>query len=695
MSRFTVEDHQLWLRRITAASQEQQRRHAAWKQSLDLYSMEFWKQQGFAGNLTDHTIPVNYTTTFVLTKVASVYARNPKIFVKPRPGRARFQPFADTMEQLIERFWDEQELKETFLEVVRDTILFGLGWVECGYLKSVDALPDPVPPPEEDQGLLSSLMSSIQEFITEPEPHPSEQGILNEHQQVGEFYCIRRSPYDVLWPAGFHSYAALPYLIYRERLLVEDFLRHPRYQHKEQALRSLEAPKSRNGKFVTSDYSRPMTPGQLHSRWGIGDQQSVELYHLLDRRNQEWTTISKGSVEPHAGPDDWPYYAEGFNLLPLMFTSIPDTPEDAHPYPFSAVEPIIGQVLELSNIRRQMSEHRQRANFVALVQKGTLTEQEISNYAQASGAMDVVPISNPAAIVLSAPVNVPPAVLQTEAAIKQDLERESQLALTLADSSRAASIDRATVATIVQGNMNLGTVYAVDRVEAYSKRVARYLAGIFWQHMTRMEVGEVLGTLPSPDAWPTLPQNPDLARKRIRRELEFRVEAGSTRPIQDDVLDREQFIRAIATVQATAPLLFKRIEKPMVALLAKKFREPALEQLILNAVSEEEMETVQAENQLLAQGAPQIVSPGDDHEVHLKGHQAVDNTPMGMAHIQAHMVRLNELLSGQKGAGQGVRQSTASPSAAEVDRMGTPSMSDVGGQSNNLRRGTGAEVVTP
>ena len=81
---FTVEDHQLWLRRIQAAKQEQAKRHDAWTKALKLYSMQFWSEQGFAGNLTDTTIPVNYTTTFVLTKVASIYARNPKIFVRPR-----------------------------------------------------------------------------------------------------------------------------------------------------------------------------------------------------------------------------------------------------------------------------------------------------------------------------------------------------------------------------------------------------------------------------------------------------------------------------------------------------------------------------------------------------------------------------------------------------------------------------------
>lgn len=692
---FTVEDHQLWLRRIQLAEQEQVKRHAAWKQSLDLYSMQFWRDHGFTGNLTDITIPVNYTTTFVLTKVASIFARNPKIFVRPRPGHARYQPFAETMERLIERFWDEADLKEVFLEVVRDAIIFGIGWVECGYVESLDSLPDPLPSPQEDTGMLAGLLQSLQEFVNKPTPMPSEQGELEDRKQVGEFYCIRRSPYDVLLPAGFHSYSSLPSLILKERLAAEDFLRHPRYKFKDEALRSYKVPKLSNGKFVTSDYTRPMGPGSFHSRWGVDDTHQVELFHIQDRRSMRWTTISKLSTKPHAGPDPWPHFSEGFSLLPLTFTSIPETPDRANAYPFGSIEPIIGQVIEKSNIRQQMSEHRKRANVIVFAQKGSTTEQEVSNYAQATGAVEVVPVTNPQAMQVSPPIAVPPAVLQTEAAIDRDLDRDSQLNLILSDVSRAAQIDKATVANILQGNTNLGTVFSVDRIEAFSKRVSRYQTGLFWQYMSRFDVGEWLGVLPEPDAWPPLPQNPDLARKRVRKELELRVEAGSTRPIQDDVLDREQYIRALATMQAVDPLLFKRISRDALAILAKKFREPALENLILQAISEDEMQVIQMENQLLAQGIPQIVGVCEDHEAHLRGHVSVANTPMGKAHLQAHQVRLNELLAGQTAAGQGVRQSVSAPSAAEVGRMGTPGMSDVGGQSLNLRKGTGAEVLTP
>ena len=104
--------------------------------------------------------------------------------------------------------------------------------------------------------------------------------------------------------------------------------------------------------------------------------------------------------------------------------------------------------------------------------------------------------------------------------------------------------------------------------------------------MKLLLIGDIIGQVPSEEEWPELPDDPILARQRVRRELEVRLETGSTRPIQDDVLDREQFIRASAVFQATSPRLFKRIEKQWMAELAKRFRIPSLEALILQAIDE-------------------------------------------------------------------------------------------------------------
>ena len=691
----TPDDHAVWLKRVSQAEAQQALRHGHWQQALDAFSMELWTQQFPGTPVSDERVPVNYAVTFVLTRIASLNARNPKIFVRPRSGMGRMQPFAETMERLLERFWDDAELKEEATLVLRDAILFGIGWMEVGYTASLRHRPKPVPvgEAEEQEAASKGLFDQLRDVLGQKPPAlPSEQGELEPQRQVGEFYCVRRSPYTVLLADGFQRVKTMPYLILWDRLRAEDFLRNPRFQNKERALFSSNDSTKRNG-LKTAEYTfdRGSGPGELR-RYGVTDQQTIDLYQVWDRRSMTVTTISKGCDVPHEGPDEWPDLADGWPVVDLTFVDVPETPEQAHPYPFGFLQPIMGQIMELSGIRQSMVEHRRRAQHLLIVTKGGLTEQEVANYARTNDAVAMVPVTNAEAVKVAPAVAIPNAVFETERAIKEDLDRDSMMQLAL-DPNAAAKTDRATVANIIQTNANLGTVFFVDRIEGFHRRVGRALSQRFWQYKTRMQVGEELGVLPDPEAWPPLPKDAALARKRIQRELELRIEGGSTRPIQDDVLDREQFLRYISIFQAVSPGRFKRVEPMVLSLMAKKFREPALESAILRAMDEEEAQGAQTENMLLLQGHPQYVSPGEDHETHDQVHSQAEQTPLVVAHRKAHAVRQNELMAGQATAGQGVRQSTAAPSSAEVSRMGTPDLTDVGGQSFNVRRGTGQEAV--
>lgn len=700
-------DKALWIKRIDRDEAFQAERHDAWKTSRSLYDMTFWRARGFSPSMVNETItPVNYIPTFVSTKVSMLYSRNPKIFVRSR--RPRYAPFAQTMEDLLERYWDEQHLKEVLLEIIRDTIIFGIGWAECGYFKTADTLPERVVGDQEQPE--DAVKSQVDEFLNavtgrtpKEEALPSEEGVLHEQQQPGQFYCLRRSPYDVLWPAGFHSYASLPYIILRDRMRMEDFLQHPGYSHKE-SVSPTRLPENKPNRLQKVVYDIKQT---FRGSPQV-DSQVIDLYHIWDRRSMEVTTISKKGSDPHAGPDDWPYLTESFPAIPLMFNSLPDHPDHANAYPFSDVEPIIPQVLEKSNIRTAMVQHRKRANAVVFVQKGGTTESEVTNYARASDAVDVVPVSNIAAIQMGPQISIPPAIFQTEQAINADLDRDSGLQLMLAELNRAAQIDKATVANIAQGNVAVKTGYGVDRVESFSKQIATMTVGLMWQYLTPKEVGEKLGMMPDAEAWPPLPTDLTLARQRVRYELELRIEAGSTRPIQDDVLDREQFLRYIRIFQAVSPGKFAQVENEVLALMAKKFREPALEQMILSAINTNHAQVAQQENQLLMQGFPQIVREEDDHTAHIPVHAQAATSPMhklqadsmaqqGKQHpLDQHLLTHAQMSKQKQLVNQGhnqqsVKQQTDAPSATEIGRSGSPGFSDLAGQGFNLRQGTGSE----
>ena len=680
-----IQDYKVWKQRIIAAEQYQAQQHERWKRANDLYSMRYWQDLGFSGRWNDTIVPVNYATTFVTTLVSAIYARNPKIFVRAR--RPRFDPFSQTMEVLQDRQWDEAQMKEVMIQVTIDAVLTGIGWLELGFVPTDgDVLPESAAT-VNGKGLIEKVKQAFGK--NRVKDALATQGTLEEAKQRGEFYNIRRSPYDVLVPKGFSSYWNLPYIMLHDRLLVEDFLANPHWQAKDRLGKGSPIKHEATGnKIVGPQYQFGSSSSGTPS-----DEMVVDLYTIWDRRSQSVFTLSKESEEAHRDPEDWPHYAEGFPAIPLIFNRVPNTATDSNFYPFGDIEPIVAQVLEKAKIRTGQVEHRKRANLVVFVQRGSTTIEEMNAYAGATGAVEVVPVQNIQAIQVAPPIQIPPAFTQTEQSINSDLDRDSGLQLILADTQRTASIERATVATIAQGNANLKTGYRVDRLEAFAKSVARYQAGLFWQYMSKFDVGQILGTMPSPEEWKELPSDPQLARSMVRRELEFRIEAGSTRPIQDDVLDREQFIRATAVVQQVAPDVFNQIKRQWLAEMVKRFRVPTLENLILQATNENQLKEAQMENQLMAQGMLQVVSDGDDHQLHIQVHQQGGQSPVTMTHIKAHMMKLQEQQAVQRGSGQGVRQSAASPSAAEVGRMGTPAMSDIQGQSMNLRAGTGAESV--
>jgi len=697
--------HGTWLQRIRRAEDSQGKLHETWRRSLKLYNMQYWKEQGYNAQLSDQITPVNYTTTFINTLVAATYSRNPKIFVRARSGE-RYVKFAETMELLQARDWEENDLKEVLISALIDALITNIGWVENGFIPSVTDNPEPEVAQPEPQGMLDIIQATGNRLLgRQPTPPLAPEGRLDEHQQVGEFFSLRRSPYDVLFPDGFHDYWSMPYLIVRERLRMEDFFNDPRFINKGQAI-SMVLPESQFKKLSQANFDFRIGLGTSSH---VSDQQVIELFTIWDRRSQSTFTLSKGTVVPHIAPHDWPYFSEGFPLIPLQFNQVPDTPEEANAYGFSDVEPITPQVIEKSNIRTDMVDHRRRASIVVFVQKGSSTEDELNNM-QHAAPMAIIPVTSLQAIQVSQPIQIPPATLQTESAINSDLDRDSGLQLILADTARTAQFERATVATIAQGNANLKTGYRVDRIEAFARRIARFRAGLFWQYMTKEDVGEIVGFFPDEDQWPTLPSDPELARRRIRRELEFRIEAGSTRPIQDDVLDREQFLRWGSIFQATSPQLFSQIEREFHSTLAKKFREPQIEALVLRATSQEQEQEAQRENQLMLQGHPQSPSACEDHETHLKVHgqlaqqlqqqagqngQSDPQTDQLFAILDQHISEHGQLLETRAGAtrggGQGVRQSAAAPSGAETRRMGTPDAASIGGQALNLRAGTGPQ----
>lgn len=678
----------LWKRRLHTDLAAQAVYHPRWTQAIRLFDTSYWDDLKAAN---PELVEVNYSTTFITTLVSAVFARAPKWRIEAkRPGR--FYQFAETMAILMEQFKDEAKLKELAIRCVVDAATCNIGWMEQGFFPDIKQA---IPQPETGEDELSTtrrMGQLLKQLTGKSERDPAEQGELHQQKRPGQFYLQRRSPWDVILPEGCYEYDSLPYLWVRERLTWEDFSRNPRYRNQERlgTLASKESTRKldriRTSAYASESLYNGKAPSGLRDR---DPDRMVELYRCWNRRGQNVFTLSETSDQTHEGPFDWPYLGEGFPQQPLQFNYVPEIPNERDNfYGFSDLDPILAQVMEKSEIRTQQSYIRRRAPVKVFVQQGSPTESQLGK--MRSPDIEIVPVQNIQAIQISQPIQIPPAVLETEARIDSDLSRDSNMQILMSDATQLGKIDRATVANYAQQGTTSKSSYKVDRIEAWVKAIGVYQVGLFWQFLTRDEVGERLGRLPKPEEWIPLPTDHRLAKQWIAKELYLTVEAGSTRPLTVDALERDNFMNSLTIIQQVSPGLWKQIERPAISILVKKFNEPALESLVLAAMDPETEQTALMENQLMQQGHPQVIDPHEDHEAHLKVHQQAAQHPIVAAHIEAHMIRMQEIAQAQQVAGQGVRQKADAPSAAEIGQGGVTRGIDLQGVS--MRTGAQAGV---
>lgn len=601
----------LWKRRLSLDLAHQATYHDGWRRAIRLFDTTYWDD---LKRMSPGLVEVNYSTTFVTTLVSAVFARAPKWVVKPkRPGR--FYQFAETMQILMDQFKDESMLKRLAIRCVVDTVTCNIGWIEQGFFSSIN---DPIPAPEtgQDEGGITRRMDQLLQSLKGKQDEPAQLGELQPQKRPGNFYMIRRSPWDVIIPAGQYEYESLPYIIVRDRMTWEDFVRNPRYINQESMGTLSVRPTSgrlsevRTSPFTSGAMFNPKAPSA--SMRTHDPDRPVEVFRVWDRRDNEVFTFSQSSEVEHEEPKEWPYFADGFPVKPLQFNYVPEIPnEKDNFYGFSDIDPIEAQVLEKSDLRTQQSAIRKRAIVKILVQQGSSTESVLNKLQ--SPDIEVIAVPSIQAIQVVSPISIPEAVLQTEERIDSDLSRDSGLPLLLADVSQTAKIQKATVANLAAETTSLKTSYKVDRIESWVGDIGRFQVGLYWQFLTEDEVAERLGRLLKPGEWIPLPEAKEMAIKRVRDELLLSVEGGSTKPINIDAVERTNYMNSLAVIQQVAPDLFAQLKRPFIAQLMKKSNLPDMEALVMAALDAEEEQTAEMENKLMLQGMPQVVGPNDDH----------------------------------------------------------------------------------
>lgn len=669
-----------WKQAIVRSESMQQKQHNMWKDSLDMVSCDYFEKM--YGGVDLERVDVHFANWYHSNLVALTYFRDPYIFISSRNDA--LVSFADTMEQVVNVVWKDLRLKNEFKRAISSAFIMPPGWIKIGYTaevgQDIDKLDD-----VKEKSLIDSVKSIIKGVFKEDEvKRPEEKGELNFYIKEESCFVTWIPSWNVLMPEGYHLVSRMPYLIEIESMKMIDFIHNPLYKNKD----NLKADRSLNDNLYDGkriDKVPFLKGGERTSDGDVRETDVIKLYHVWDRRSNKRYTISMQSDEYHF-EGDWPYDMTGFPLKPLIFEeSLPLLDNDS-PYPINMLKPIKPQIIEQSQLRTQMGKWRKRASAIILAQKGLLTEEDM-NQLEETEALQIAYISNISAVQMQQTPALPQGVFQIDDVIQGDLQSATQMGQMMFQAPPGTRT--ATQANLAQGGMQLKSQARVDVVEDFTVDVAESLAQTIWQFYDRDKIAEILGMPISPDMWPDLPSDKMERKKIIKQYMHIRIDAGSTAPPKDETVDRKQILDFASIVMSIAPEKINKDE--FVKQLIKKFKFTKEVDRMVVTNDAEEQEAAQEENGLMAQGHPQIVSPNENHQLHIQVHSQGAKNHLTDLHIQDHAKHMGVMPGGQ-GPQKGDVRPPMKSSNPEIARQGITNQGDIHQSVQNVGVGSGAEA---
>ena len=666
----------VWKDRIGRARALQQTQHDDWKKAERIYNCDM---QGILPGVDLEQVDVNFGKWYVDNLVPLVYFRDPFIFVKPR--HEKYTSFAETMETVINYYWRELYLKQEFQRVILSSFLMPPGWIKLGYTAKIG---QDIAKVEEIKQ--KSIIQQIKDTITgksqkKEEKNPESLGVLNEYIKEESVFATWIPSWNMLMPEGYQVISRMPYLIEIEDVTKEDFLANPIYKNKEFISSGFptERQSENTGKLHKPNFNNPEQFGK-----GVDEEINViTLYHIWDRRNQKRYTISYESEQPHfEGDFDW---MEGFPYEPLNFEDNIPSFNKSNPYPTNVFKPILPQLIEVTLARTQMVKWRRRASAIILAQKGLTTEEDMKQITDTE-AVQIVRVQNIQAFQMTQSPPLPNGVFDIDGTIKQDLQMGTNMGQMMFGAQPGQRT--ATQAGIAQSGLQLKSQARIDKVEDFTVRVARKIAQLIWWFYDKEKVAEIIGEDVTDEMWVPRPDDIDERHRIMQAELQFIIDAGSTAAPKDESVDRKQLLDMASIVATVAP---ERINKGEFAKsLMKKFKFAKDLKKVIISDDDDEKNCAMEENQLLEQNMPAVVSPNQNHVLHMAVHsQMKQHTQSGDAHMMSHGKFMGIEQGDKKPGGNRPPMQASNP---RIVRGGATNQGDIAQSTMNRGIGTGPEA---
>jgi hypothetical protein len=668
-----------WKAKIKESEGVQSDMHQEWNTAIELYNCNF-KNQNEAYD--PERVDVNFVNWYVTNLEALSYFRDPYIFFKPKTDS--YERFCETLQKVVNAEWKRLNLKEEFKYVITSGLLTTPGWLRFGYTAKIgqdEADHEEIKEKEETKSIISSIKEVITGVIKDKkeEKLAEQKGVLNSNIQEENIFVTHVSSWNILVPPGYSRFKDMPYIIQYEKVSMRDFVLNPDYKNKDDIRVTYEAEQESSSKRLQQvPYDTSVRPSNNQS-----EMSTITLYHIWDRRSQRRMTCSMMGEDWHR-EGDWPYDFQGFPFEDCMFERNIAGKEKANFYPPNCVRPILPQVLEQSNIRTQMSRWRKRASAIVMAQRDKLTEQDM-NQLENSDALQICYVSDITGVSMTQTPQLPQQIFEVGQEIQQDLQSATnmgQLMFAPQPGQRTAS-----QAKIGQQGLQLKISAKQDVIEDLSVRSARKMAQLAWQFYDRDKVEEIIGETVSEEMWPDLPDDKEERRKIIRNMKVF-IDAGSAAPPKDETTDRKQLLDAISVMAQFAPERLKKDEVCKAIIKKWKF-EKDVDKLVMTNDNEEE-KCAEEETGFLEANHPCIVSPNNNHQIHLAAHAKGKKTPALAQHILDH-AKFAGLLPGAQGKGseggvkaqKGDKRPPMMSTNPEMVRQKAPTMAGAMSAANN------------
>lgn len=678
----------IWKGLIQRAEGMQKKQHDEWNKAISLLNCQYFDQH-MAANIG--RVDVNFVNWYISNLVPLVYFRDPWIFVKSKTED--WGPFAETLEKVVNAIWKDQKLKQQFKRVILSAFIQPPGWLLTGYTAKIEQ--DVAQADENAQkGIINTIKEAIKGALKpKDEKLPEQMGVLNQNIKEESIFADWIPSWNVLMPPGYHLVSKMPWICHYEDIAIMDFMANPLYKNKKSMSGIYKDNSTSNGKLIQKvGFEDPIPYSSVKD-----EITTVRLYHIWDRRTQKRMTLSMQGEDFHF-KGDWPYDSEGFPLEPLVFEETLPTnqEENSGPYPYNIVRPILPQVLENSNARTQMSAWRKRAAAIIMAQSDKATEEDM-NQIQQSEAVQLIRVSDITAFQMSQTPALPQGVFQVNAVIQEDLQMATNMGQIMFQPQQGQRT--ATQAQIAQSGLQLKVSAKQDCVEDFTVITARKICQLAWQFFDRQKVSELIGEVVSDVMWPNLPKDRK-DRRRMINNMKVFIDSGSAAPPKDETVDRKQLLDAISIVASIAPDRMKKDET--VKAIYKKFKfEKDVEKLVISN-DDGERQAAMEENALMATNIPCIVSPNNNHIIHLEEHAKAAPTTARDQHMLEH-AKFGGLLPGDNGVASESNPNASNPQKGdirppvnsvnpEIARQGIPAANRVTATANDKGPGTGMKA---